>query len=135
RFQEGRPITARPVGALGRGWRWCRRHPGSAALLGTVAAMLLLLVVGTSLAAVWLKEERDAARDAERRMSDAQKKRLQELFRAYLNDSRSSRLTGRIGQRLDGVRALRNILDAVPRDHLSADQIQELRDELAACLA
>jgi hypothetical protein len=64
-----------------------------------------------------------------------QNERRQELYRAYLNESRSSRLTGRIGQRLDGLRAIRNVLDAVPRDQLSEEQVRELRDELAACLA
>jgi WD40 repeat protein len=41
RFLESRPIAARPVGSLGRGWRWCRRNPAVAGLLGAVALSLL----------------------------------------------------------------------------------------------
>src|SRR5439155_19798031 len=42
RFQRGEPVAARPVGRLERGWRWCRRNPAVASLLGMVALMLLL---------------------------------------------------------------------------------------------
>lgn len=37
RFQEGRPIVARPVPAWERGWKLARRHPAVAALIGLAA--------------------------------------------------------------------------------------------------
>jgi WD40 repeat protein len=43
RFLKSEPIHARPVGLLGKGWRWCQRKPGLATALA--AANLLLLVV------------------------------------------------------------------------------------------
>jgi WD40 repeat protein len=46
RFGAGVPITARPVGLAERGWRWCRRNPAVASLLGVTA---LLLVAGTGI--------------------------------------------------------------------------------------
>jgi WD40 repeat protein len=45
RFQASEPITARPVGRLERGWRWCRRKP---ALAGSLAAAVLALVSGAA---------------------------------------------------------------------------------------
>jgi Flp pilus assembly protein TadD/tRNA A-37 threonylcarbamoyl transferase component Bud32 len=45
RFLAGEPIHARPVGRAEKLWRWCRRNPFVAALLGACA---MLLVAGTA---------------------------------------------------------------------------------------
>src|SRR5262249_39756613 len=45
RFQEGRPIQARPTPPWERGWRWCRRNRWKAAFSGLVATVLVLLVL------------------------------------------------------------------------------------------
>ncbi len=50
-FRAGKPIRARPVHALERGWRWCRRNPVPAALLACVALLLVGIVAVSSLAA------------------------------------------------------------------------------------
>jgi tetratricopeptide (TPR) repeat protein len=42
RFVQGEPVHARSIGALGRGWRWCRRKPALAAM----SAVLVLSVLG-----------------------------------------------------------------------------------------
>src|SRR5262249_37860250 len=57
RWLEGRPIQARPVGLLGRGWRWCRRKPALAAALGAAALFLVLGTLISSLLAVQAVEE------------------------------------------------------------------------------
>jgi hypothetical protein len=49
RFLEGRPIAARPVGTLERGWRWCKRNPALA--LALTAAVVFL--VGGAATAYW----------------------------------------------------------------------------------
>jgi serine/threonine protein kinase/tetratricopeptide (TPR) repeat protein len=46
RFQAGQPISARPVGPWERGWKWARRHPAGAALVGVIAAALVGFVAG-----------------------------------------------------------------------------------------
>jgi eukaryotic-like serine/threonine-protein kinase len=45
RFQANEPIHARPIGLFGSTWRWCRRRPAVASLIGLSAAMAVALVV------------------------------------------------------------------------------------------
>jgi tetratricopeptide (TPR) repeat protein len=60
RFLDGRPIASRPVGPLGRLWRWRRRNP---ALAGTAAALLLTFILGLpALLGLWLQARADRAR-------------------------------------------------------------------------
>jgi WD40 repeat protein/serine/threonine protein kinase len=47
RWLKNEPIQARPVGVLERTWRWAKRRPAVAALIGvSVMAVLALLIVG-----------------------------------------------------------------------------------------
>ncbi len=75
RFLKGEPIHARPIGLLGKGWRWCRRKP---AMAGMAAGLILTLATG--LAAVlsqWRRAEASAVR--ERTLADV---RLRERYAA-----------------------------------------------------
>ena len=53
RWERGEPTAARPVGPVIKGWRWARRNPGVAGLLGLVGALLIAgtagLVVGNAM--------------------------------------------------------------------------------------
>ena len=60
RYLRGEPIQARPVGALERSWRWCKRQP---AVAGLTLALLVTLTAAVSLLAVlWFRAERHANR-------------------------------------------------------------------------
>jgi formylglycine-generating enzyme required for sulfatase activity len=63
RFQAGEPVRARPVGAVERTWKWAKRRPALAALLGVV---LLALVGLTALSAVALDREQKARQEADK---------------------------------------------------------------------
>jgi serine/threonine protein kinase/tetratricopeptide (TPR) repeat protein len=49
RFTAGQPILARPIGMVGRTWRWCRRNPMVAGLTAAVFLLLVTAVVGLSI--------------------------------------------------------------------------------------
>ena len=48
RFLAGRSIHARPLSAIGRAWRWCKRYPAIAFLSASVVLSLLAGLAGTS---------------------------------------------------------------------------------------
>jgi WD40 repeat protein len=92
RFQEGRPIRARPVGPAERLGKWARRHPVVAALAASlvlvtalgfagVSAALLYALQGWSVAAeekIKVEEEREVARTEHRLAREAQEKEAME---------------------------------------------------------
>jgi len=60
RFQAGEPIQARPLGAVGKTWRWCRRNPRLASALGVALLSLLIGLVGVT--GQWRRAESQRAR-------------------------------------------------------------------------
>jgi WD40 repeat protein len=74
RFLADRPILARPIGALGRLGRWCRRNPALAtatglAVVGLVAAAIIgtVLAVLQGRAADQFRRDRDTIQDQSRK--------------------------------------------------------------------
>jgi WD40 repeat protein len=65
RFLEGRPIRARRISAVERVWLWCRRNPGIAGLSASIAALLVLAALGSSIAAVRFRRLAQAERQAQ----------------------------------------------------------------------
>src|SRR5262249_20795360 len=68
RFLKGDPIHARPPGRVVRGWRWLQRHPGEARLLGLVAGLIALLVVGSVAAAVYYQGANERERNLNKQL-------------------------------------------------------------------
>jgi serine/threonine protein kinase/WD40 repeat protein len=64
RFLDDRPIRARRVSELEQAWRWARRNPALAGLLGAVVALLATVAVLATAAAVSLENKRNQIRDA-----------------------------------------------------------------------
>ncbi|MEJ7639841.1 MAG: hypothetical protein WKF75_18190 [Singulisphaera sp.] len=107
RFLDDEPIRARRTSASERVWRWCRRKPFDAVLVGTTAALLVVLAVGSTVAAVWINAERIradakamgelAARKTAERTAEESRSRL---VRLYINTGTSSAERGDVGPAL-----------------------------------
>lgn len=61
RWLRGEAVTARPVGALERSWRWARRRPVAAALAGSSMVAGLAFVVLLAAGSLLLRDERNEA--------------------------------------------------------------------------
>ncbi len=70
RFQAGRPVQARPVGPLERGWRWCRHNP---LVAGLMAAVVVALLLGTVISGSFAVQSAHDAAEALSKRADAER--------------------------------------------------------------
>jgi len=72
RYLRHEPILARPVGAIERTWRWCRRKPAIASL---IVGLVVSLVAGTVISSVFAVSERQ-----QRKIAQSNQQRAQQRF-------------------------------------------------------
>jgi eukaryotic-like serine/threonine-protein kinase len=95
RFLSGRPIVARPIGVLGRAWKWAGRRPYEAGLAAAVLAVGLMGLTGI----LWQWRNAVAQRDTAR----------QELYRANM-------VAAAAALQLHNSPAARRILETAPEE-------------------
>ena len=129
RFLRGEPVAARPVGALGRSWRWCHRNPAVATLLTLV---VVALTAGTVVSTYFALDASHKAVQAKQRETEARKEadkaaKARDFLVSILRISERDVLAGNITAR----QILSQAEERVPREF--ADQ-PELRAELQAAI-
>ena len=131
-FLRDEPIRARRVGPLSTLARWCRRKPALASALGVVALLLVVVGVGSPIAVIRIRGEREVseqARQKERvfrmRAEAAEQESRQQLYSALIEQAQASVRSGEIGQRL-------RALDAVRRAATISNSVALRREALVA---
>jgi formylglycine-generating enzyme required for sulfatase activity len=125
RFEEGRPIVARPARPLERAVKWAKRRPALAALMGvTVLGLIALAVLAANLAVARSNAE-GKEREARQEADKAKKARdfLVSIFRISEEDTHGGNITAR--------QILAQAEKRIPLEF--ADQ-PELRAELVAAI-
>ena len=123
RFLGNRPILARPVGPLARGWRWCRREPALALALAGSAAVLIAATVVSTLFALQARADRtqaegsaDTARQEADRANDALERAMKSHDRQIWMIERDMLTRGKLDARSerllrDAVAEFRGLID------------------------
>ncbi len=127
RFLAGKAVNARPVSTVEVLWRWCRRRPAIAALAGSVLLLLLLGVLGSTLAALRIVKEQNQKDVALEQRGAALADAQDQLFLALLNQARAGRYSRQMGQRFESLEALAKAARIRPD--------AQLRDEAIAAMA
>ncbi len=135
RFLADRPIQARRASAWEQTWRWCRRNPAVAALLGTIAGLLVVVTLASLVtAAAFDRKRRQADEARELAVGEQNKGRLREA-QALIGEAHGIRLSRRPGQRFAALAAL-NAAAAIGRElEQPAGWFDRLRNEAIAALA
>jgi eukaryotic-like serine/threonine-protein kinase len=128
RFLADRPIRARRTSWLERSWRTCRRNPAAAALGASLVLALIGLAVSSTVAAFRYNRQRDNAVRAEH-------EKTEQLWQAKLNLAKAGRLSRRVGQRFESLRALAEATQIARELNRPEEDFLALRNEALACLA
>jgi WD40 repeat protein len=149
RYLESRPIRSRPVGPAERLWRVCKRNPGLAAASIMAALLMTVLAVGSTIAALVLRDKNNELQFEQARIKNNLKRaeraerqaRLEEtrgrerLFESLVSQAQARRVSRRMGQRFGTLEAL-DQATTIARDlELPPERLEPLRDEAIAGLA
>jgi serine/threonine protein kinase/WD40 repeat protein/tetratricopeptide (TPR) repeat protein len=127
RFLADRPIKARRTLWHERTWRWCRRNPLVATLIGASLLLLTVIAVGGVVMSLNLGE---ALEKSQRHEREGKRK----LFESYVSEADAKRMSRRPGQRFGTLRSIREALKIAREVGLSDKDQLRLRNIAIAAL-
>jgi serine/threonine protein kinase/WD40 repeat protein len=127
-YQNDQPIRARPIGKLVRAWRWCRRNPAWTTVVAAAVLFVTTIALLSSVAAYRFSQVASQAQQAEREARER-------LFQSKYVEGQAVRRSGRMGQRMQSLQALREAAQLARELDLDPQRLVELRNEAIAALA
>jgi WD40 repeat protein/tetratricopeptide (TPR) repeat protein len=127
RFVEGRPIRSRPIPAYERWWRWCKRNPAVAVLIGLAAILTSFLAMGSTMAAWRFREQNKELRYEKHNAQLA-------LGQSLLSEGAALQRTGQIGQRFESLDRLRQAARILGVDPEGRKLLPDIRNQAIAAL-
>jgi WD40 repeat protein len=135
RFLADRPPRARRTPITERAWRWCRRNPAWATLAGAVTLLGAVIVLISTTSALRLRAELARVEHAEQGEREAKHQAIDRLWTSYLAQARAGRVSRRLGQRFDSLKAIEHAAELARQRNMPDDRFLEMRNEAIACLA
>lgn len=127
-FLAGKPIVARRTPALERFVLWCRRRPAVAALSALVLSLLVVLAVGSTVAAVSLNRSLTNVKIAKDAELAANLKAKRSLFDAYVAQATAEIAGTRPGRRFKSMNAIRKASRLLNEVKESPEDVLQLRN-------
>jgi serine/threonine protein kinase/WD40 repeat protein len=128
RFLADRPIQARRSSWAEQAWRWVRRNPAWAAMIGCVAALSLVIAIGLSVGLVRLQAALGRAQTAERSTKER-------LYHSLVQQALATSRSRRPGQRFESLAKVSEATRLAREQGWLPDKILELRNVALAALA
>lgn len=141
RFVDGNPVEARPVSSLVRLTRWMARYPQTASMLTAIIGLMLLLTIGSTIAAISILDSRREVvehlareKEANQKASENETRALKSLYLSKLATARALIHSEQQGQSCESLAALAEACELSDRLKLDNREVVEIRS-LAATAA
>jgi serine/threonine protein kinase/WD40 repeat protein len=141
RYLSGKPIMARRASSVEQCIKWARRNPMMATLFSTIAALVVLTLVGSILFSFRLNNEvmkrgetLEDLKVQETRTAEERDRALRRLFESKFAEVAARRSSGESGRRFGALKAAKEAVSQLPFISATDHEIFELRSETAGCL-